>query len=117
MKRKGSCSSLLQTILLAGVIKVGNDPNAMADRRRFLDRALVALAQPGVDGILGSPDVIEDLLLLDALHDKVVVGSMNRGGLAGAAWELDDAFTAFDAARIQEMNLEGGKMLLAHRLH
>ena len=29
------------------------------------------------------PDILEDLLLLGALEDKVVIGSMNRGGLAG----------------------------------
>ena len=28
--------------------------------------------------------------------DKVVIGSMNRGGLQGAAFELDDRFTAYD---------------------
>ena len=73
---------------------------------------MIALAQPGVDGILGSPDIIEDLLLLDALHDKIVIGSMNRGGLSGATWEIDDAFTGYDAESIEAMNLDGGKMLL-----
>ena len=56
-----------------------------------------ALDRPGVDGVLGTPDVIEDLLLLGALEGKVVIGSMNRGGLAGAAFEIDDRFTAYDA--------------------
>ncbi len=32
-----------------------------------------------------------------ALEGKVVIGSMNRGGLAGAAFELDDRFTGYDA--------------------
>ncbi len=95
-----------------GVIKAGDDANAMADRRRFLERIMVALSRPGVDGVLGSPDVIEDLLLLGALDDKIVVGTMNRGGLAGASWELDDAFTAYDAESIREAKLNGGKMLL-----
>jgi hypothetical protein len=36
---------------------------------------------------------------------------MNRGGLAGAAWEIDDRFTAYDAATIAAMGFEGGKML------
>ena len=52
---------------------------------------------PGVDGVLGTPDILEDLLLLGALDDKVVIGSMNRGGLQGAAFELDDRFTGYDA--------------------
>jgi hypothetical protein len=93
-------------------LKVGNDPLAMAHRRDLLGRLLLALAQPGVDGVLGTPDVLEDLLLLGALEGKVAVGSMNRGGLPGAAWELDDRFTAYDADSLARSGLEGGKMLL-----
>jgi hypothetical protein len=93
-------------------LRVGNEPLAMARRRDLLGRLLVALAQPGVDGVLGTPDVLEDLLLLGALDGKVAIGSMNRGGLPGAAWELDDRFTAYDAESIGRSGLEGGKMLL-----
>jgi len=95
-----------------GALGVGGDPLAMADRRSLLDRLLTALANPDVDGVLGTPDVIEELLLLDGLHDKVVIGSMNRGGLAGADWEIDDRFTAYDPAAIESSGLDGGKMLL-----
>ncbi len=95
-----------------GALGVGGDPLAMADRRSLLDRLLIALANPAVDGVLGTPDVIEELLLLDALDDKVVIGSMNRGGLAGADWEIDDRFTAYDASSIATFGLDGGKMLL-----
>lgn len=95
-----------------GALAVGNDPLAMADRRSLLERLVVALDNPAVDGVLGTPDVIEELLLLDALHDKVVIGSMNRGGLAGADWEIDDRFTGYDAAAIARDGLDGGKMLL-----
>ena len=55
----------------------------MADRADLLERLCVALARPGVSGVLGTADVLEDLLLLGALDGKVVIGSMNRGGLAG----------------------------------
>ena len=95
-----------------GVLKAGARPLAMADRRSLLERILIALADPGVDGLLGSPDIVEDLLLLDALHDRIVIGSMNRGGLAGSAWELDDRFTAYDAESVESMGLDGGKMLI-----
>lgn len=95
-----------------GVLKAGDRPLAMADRRVMLERVLLALAQPGVDGLLGSPDLIDDLLLLGALDEKVVIGTMNRGGLAGAAWEIDDRFTAYDAEAIEAAGLDGGKMLL-----
>lgn len=91
---------------------VGSDPLAMADRYDLLERLVEALAIPGVDGLLGTPDVIEDLLLLGALDDKVVAGSMNRGGLRGASFELDDRFTAYSAEAIAEANLDFAKLLL-----
>lgn len=95
-----------------GALGVGADPMAMADRRSLLERLLVALQNPAVDGLLGTPDVVEELLLLGALDDKVVIGSMNRGGLAGADWEIDDRFTGYDAQSIVDFGLDGGKMLL-----
>ena len=50
--------------------------------------------------------------MLGALEDRVAVGTMNRGGLAGATWEIDDRFTAYDADHLLASNLDGGKMLL-----
>ena len=95
-----------------GAIKVGDDPRAMADRGDLLRRLVTALERPGVDGLLGSPDIIDDLALLGALDEKVVIGSMNRGGLAGAVFELDDRFTGYTAEAIAAAGFEGGKMLL-----
>jgi DhnA family fructose-bisphosphate aldolase class Ia len=95
-----------------GAIAARGRPDAMADRGDLLERLVVALDRPGVDGVLGTPDILEDLLLLGALEDKVVVGSMNRGGLAGSKFEFDDRFTAYDAATIAAMGFEGGKMLV-----
>jgi DhnA family fructose-bisphosphate aldolase class Ia len=86
-------------------------PLAMADRRDLISRLVAALRRPGVDGVLGTADILEDLLLLGALEDKVVVGSMNRGGLAGASFELDDRFTGCDADTITAMGFDAGKML------
>ncbi len=94
-----------------GALAAGTRPFAMGDRVDLLDRLVLALSRPGVNGVLGTPDVLEDLLLLGALDDKVVVGSMNRGGLAGTAFEIDDRFTAYDAAGIAAAGFEGGKML------
>ena len=84
----------------------------MIDRRTMLDRLLLALANPRVDGVLASADILEDLVLLGALDERVAVGTMNRGGLAGAAWELDDRFTAYDADHLFATGLDAGKMLL-----
>lgn len=95
-----------------GAVQSGPDPMAMADRRSLLERLVIALSHPDVDGVLGSPDVVEELLLLGALDGKIVIGSMNRGGLDGASWTMDDRFTGYDAATIAARGLEGGKMLL-----
>ncbi|MGV9613471.1 Cgl0159 family (beta/alpha)8-fold protein [Nocardia xishanensis] len=117
--RRASVLSDRETLFLVaadhparGALGVGSDRTAMADRRALLERLLIALANPAVDGVLGSPDVVEELLLLDALDDKVVIGSMNRGGLAGAEWEIDDRFTGYDADALVRCRLDGGKMLL-----
>jgi DhnA family fructose-bisphosphate aldolase class Ia len=95
-----------------GALRAGADPFAMGNRVDLLDRIRTALGRPGVNGVLGTPDILEDLLLLGALDDKVVVGSMNRGGLAGTSFEMDDRFTAYDAGSIAAAGFEGGKMLL-----
>jgi hypothetical protein len=95
-----------------GALRAGDRPLAMADRSDLLERLCAALARPGVDGVLGTPDIIEDLLLLGALEGKIVIGSMNRGGLAGTVFEIDDRFTAYDAEAIASSGLDGGKMLL-----
>ncbi len=86
--------------------------HAMTDRTELLEKLQLALGRPGVTGVLGTPDILEDLLLLKALDGKVVFGSMNRGGLHGASWTHDDRFTAYDAPAIEANRFEGGKMLL-----
>lgn len=83
----------------------------MADRRDLISRLAAALRRPGVDGVLGTADILEDLLIAGALEDKVVVGSMNRGGLAGSSFEVDDRFTGCDADTIAAMGFDAGKML------
>jgi DhnA family fructose-bisphosphate aldolase class Ia len=93
-------------------LAVRGDANAMADRDDLLDRLVTALSNPKADGVLATADIVEDLLLLGALEDKVVFGSMNRGGLRGATFELDDRFTGYDASTIAQLSLDGGKMLV-----
>jgi hypothetical protein len=95
-----------------GALRAGDRPLAMADRGDLLERLCTALDRPGVNGVLGTADVLEDLLLLGALDGKVVIGSMNRGGLAGTVFEIDDRFTGYDADTIAAMGFDGGKMLL-----
>ncbi|TDC75244.1 Cgl0159 family (beta/alpha)8-fold protein [Streptomyces hainanensis] len=95
-----------------GALSVGGRPLAMANRVELLQRLTLALAQPGVDGVLATADVLDDLLLLGALDGKVVLGSMNRGGLAGASFELDDRFTGHRPEDIERLGFDAGKLLL-----
>lgn len=95
-----------------GALRAGSRALAMANRADLLDRLCLALSRPGVNGVLGTPDVLEDLLLLGALEGKVVIGSMNRGGISGSSFEIDDRFTAYDANSIDRFRFEGGKMLV-----
>ncbi len=95
-----------------GAPGIGADPLAMADRRDLLGRLVTALDHPRVDGVMASVDVLDDLALLGALDNKVVVGSMNRGGLLGASFELDDRMTSFSAAALADAGYDGGKVLL-----
>lgn len=105
-----------------GVTRVGDAPLGMANRRDLLARIMRAMQADTVDGILASMDILEDLFVLhellplDAggrfLDNKVVLASFNRGGLAGAAWELDDPMTGASAQTCSAWNLDGGKVLL-----
>lgn len=94
-----------------GALAAQGRPTAMNSRTDMLDRLRAALARPGVDGLLATADVAEDLLLLGALEGKVVVASMNRGGLAGSSFELDDRMTGYDVAGVVEARFDAAKML------
>jgi DhnA family fructose-bisphosphate aldolase class Ia len=94
-----------------GALAVGNRPTAMNSRTDLLDRLRAALADPGVDGVLATSDILDDLLLLGALENKVVFSSFNRGGLAGASFEFDDQMTGATAESTAAAKMNGGKML------
>lgn len=104
------------------VAKVGEDPMAMADRRDYLARILRVLSCDRVDGVMATMDVIEDLLSIDGLlraaggatllDGKLLIASLNRGGLAGACWELDDPMTGATPASCKAWQLDGAKILL-----
>jgi hypothetical protein len=104
------------------VTKIGDRPLAMADRQDLLARIVRVLMSEGVDGVMATMDVIEELLILhdlshlsggaSFLDEKVLIGSMNRGGLAGTAWEMDDPVTGATPATCAQWNLDGAKFLL-----
>ncbi|HEY7511173.1 MAG TPA: hypothetical protein VIG50_13020 [Vicinamibacteria bacterium] len=104
-----------------GVNQIRGDALAMGDRHQLLARARRVLDDPGLDGVMATSDVLDELLILSHLQrrrsghgfldGRVLVGSMNRGGLAGAAFEMEDTFTSFTAERLAEIGAEGGKMM------
>jgi hypothetical protein len=104
------------------VTKVGGNPIAMADRQDYLARILRVLMSDNVDGLMATMDILEDLFILDGLiragggtsplDGKVLIGSLNRGGLAGSCWELDDPITGLSPGACNLWRLDGAKMLL-----
>jgi len=103
------------------VTDLGADPLGMGDRHSYLARALRVFTTPGCDGIMGTTDFMEDLLIVNRLvreaggdsliDNKVLIGCMNRGGHAGVEGEIDDRFTSFTARQLKNMNFDGGKMM------
>jgi len=104
------------------VTKVGDEPLRMADRHGYLARIVRVLQSDLVDGVMATMDVLEDLLILQHsivelggpafLDNRLLIASLNRGGLAGAAWEIDDPVTGPSPAICAAMNLDGAKLLL-----
>ena len=103
------------------VTNIGEDRTALGNRYELLGRVRRVLSLPGWDGVMGTTDILEELLILDGLERKqsgkgfldnrVMVGCMNRGGLKGVAFEMDDRFTSFTARSLDEMKLEGAKFM------
>ncbi len=103
------------------VNKSGDDPIAMGNRHEYLGRVLRVATNPEFDGIMATTDIIEDLLIVNHLvkskggpsflDDKVILGSMNRGGLAGTAFEMDDTFTCFSVDSLRALRLDGSKIM------
>ena len=92
-------------------LSVRDNARAMENRYDLIERLATALSRPGVDGVLGTPDIIDDLALLGCLEGKLVVGSLNRGGLRGASFEMDDRITGYDINGIVRDGLDFAKML------
>jgi hypothetical protein len=126
-KRRGKLTRDGKLVLLAldhpgrGVNQIRGDLLAMGDRRQLLARARRVFDDPELDGVMGTSDILEELLILSHLErrkkgkgfldDRVIVGSMNRGGLAGVSFEMEDTFTAYTAERLAELEADGGKMM------
>jgi len=105
-----------------GSVSVGNKPFEMADRHELLSRLVDVLHSEWVDGILGSMDILEELIILHGLFKesgrlgfldgKILIVSLNRGGFPGSVWEMDDPITGTDAATCITYGIDAAKMLL-----
>jgi DhnA family fructose-bisphosphate aldolase class Ia len=103
------------------VTGIRDEPLKMGDRYEYLGRAARVLIGSEFDGVMGTPDFVEDLLVLDYLvkqrggesflNDRVLLGCMNRGGILDTVFEMHDTYTAFTPQRLKEMRLDGGKMM------
>ncbi len=125
--RRGELTTDGKLVILAAdhparmVLDLGDDPVRMGWRAEYLGRILRVLRSGAVDGLMATPDIIEEVLAVDLLGgrrgaqsllaNRLLIGCMNRGGLAGTAFEMADAFTAFTAPQLAAMNMDGAKLM------
>ncbi len=72
------------------VTRVGENDLAMGDRQQYLGRILRVLIHDRVDGVMTTPDIMDDLFLINYfykenggesfLDNKILLGGTNRGG-------------------------------------
>ena len=99
-----------------GMLGVAGDPFAMADRRRLLEHLLVvARATPASTACSAARTSSRSWRCSAHSTGKLAFGTMNRGGIMGARWELDDRMTAYDAARHRRRRPRRRKGPAAHR--
>jgi DhnA family fructose-bisphosphate aldolase class Ia len=103
------------------ITNYGNNPIQMGNRYNYLGRVLRVLLGSEMDGVMGTPDILEELMIVSWLYRKkygksfldyrLMVGTMNRGGLIGTSFEMADRFTSFTAKAIHDLRLDGGKFM------
>ncbi|MHA1291837.1 MAG: Cgl0159 family (beta/alpha)8-fold protein [Promethearchaeota archaeon] len=103
------------------VTNVGSDELAMGDRQQYLGRIVRVLMLDEIDGVMTTPDIMDDLFILNYLFkqkggksfldNKILIGCTNRGGLSGSTYEMDDAVTAYTIEDINNLGLDGAKMM------
>lgn len=105
-----------------GVTRVGENEIAMANRHEYLGRIIRVLMVENVDGIMTTPDIMDDLFILDyifkqkggesLLDNKILIGCTNRGGLFGSPYEMYDPVTAYNIEDIKKHGIDGAKMMV-----
>jgi len=121
LTRDGKLTVLAADHPARGVTVLGSDPFKMGNRQEYLGRIMRVLIASDFDGFMSTADMIEDLLILDYLvqkgggpsflDEKVLIGCMQRGGVAGVVGEIDDRFGSYTAESLARFRLDGGKMM------
>jgi len=104
------------------VTKVGSNELAMGDRQEYLGRIIRILMLDQVDGIMATPDIMDDLIIFNYIFkksggksfidNKILIGSTNRGGLFGSPYEMYDPVTAYNIHDIKKLGIDGAKMMI-----
>jgi DhnA family fructose-bisphosphate aldolase class Ia/sugar phosphate isomerase/epimerase len=104
-----------------GITDVDENQVGMGDRQQYLGRIARVLMLDEVDGVMATPDVMDDLMILNFLmkkHEgksfldkKILIGCTNRGGIKGSEYEMMDYVTAYNIEDIRDLNLDGAKMM------
>lgn len=105
-----------------GVTKIGPNNTEMGDRHEYFGRILRVLTLDRVDGIMTTPDIMDDLFIMNYLFKqlggksfldtKILIGSTNRGGLLSSPYEMYDPVTAYNIDDIRKLKLDGAKMMV-----
>ena len=95
------------------------NPIGLSNRREYLSRLVRMLQSDQIDGIEATPDIIEDLFILNKLQrergeksfldGKMLVGTVNRGGLKNTVWEMDDMPSCYTVDRLVKLRMDGVK--------
>lgn len=106
--------------------KSGSDNTAMGNRLDYLGRIVRVLTASNIDGIMGTDDILDDLILVNYLYKqktagkgfldgKVLMGSMNRTGLAGAVHEMYDFPSSYLSGKeLKDRKIDAAKILWRH---
>lgn len=98
------------------------NPIGLSNRREYLTRLVRMLQSDRIDGIEATPDIIEELMILNKLFrdahrreflkGKMLVGTVNRGGLKNTLWEMDDMPACYTVERLKKLNMDGVKFMI-----
>ena len=104
------------------VTRIGNNIIAMANRYEYLGRIIRILMLDKIDGVMATPDIIDDLFIINYLlkkgnghsfmDNKILLGSINRGGISGSPYEMYDPITAYNVQDIITFGLDGAKIMI-----